>query len=97
LPGGWVVGAVVFGLAGVSPGTVGFAPPVTGAGALTGGGVKVWSSTDFGARPRVEAMLKSFSQDDRDHMVEDGKISVTCEFCSANYEFAPADVGAKFS
>ena len=29
-------------------------------------------------------MLKSFSQDDRDHMVEDGRISVTCEFCSAN-------------
>jgi molecular chaperone Hsp33 len=28
-------------------------------------------------------------------MVEDGKISVTCEFCSANYTFAPADVGAK--
>jgi molecular chaperone Hsp33 len=42
-------------------------------------------------------MLKSFSQDDRDHMVENGKISVTCEFCSANYEFAPADVGAKSS
>ncbi len=47
------------------------------------------------SRANVEAMLKSFSQDDRDHMVEGGKISVTCEFCSANYEFAPADVGAK--
>jgi molecular chaperone Hsp33 len=46
------------------------------------------------SRETVEAMLKSFTQDDRDHMVEDGKISVTCEFCSANYEFAPADVGA---
>ena len=43
----------------------------------------------------VEAMLKSFSQDDRDHMVEDGMISVTCEFCSANYVFAPDEVGAK--
>jgi molecular chaperone Hsp33 len=40
-------------------------------------------------------MLKSFSQDDRDHMVEDGKISVTCEFCSAHYVFAPDEVGAK--
>jgi molecular chaperone Hsp33 len=47
------------------------------------------------SRENVEAMLRSFSQDDRDHMVEDGKISVTCEFCSANYEFAPGDVGAK--
>jgi molecular chaperone Hsp33 len=40
-------------------------------------------------------MLKNFSQDDRDHMVEDGKISVTCEFCSANYVFAPGEVEAK--
>ncbi len=47
------------------------------------------------SRDSVEAMLKSFSQDDRDHMVEDGKISVTCEFCSANYLFAPGDVGAE--
>jgi hypothetical protein len=43
----------------------------------------------------VEAMVKSFSQNDRDHMVEDGKISVTCEFCSANYVFAPGEVEAK--
>ena len=46
------------------------------------------------SRDNVEAMLKSFSQEDRDHMVEDGKISVTCEFCSANYQFAPGEVGA---
>jgi molecular chaperone Hsp33 len=47
------------------------------------------------SRDSVEAMLKSFSQDDRDHMVEDDKISVTCEFCSANYVFAPEEVEAK--
>ena len=46
------------------------------------------------SRDNVEAMLKSFSQEDRDHMVEDGKISVTCEFCNANYQFAPREVGA---
>ena len=46
------------------------------------------------SRDSVEAMLKSFSQTDRDHMVEDGKILVTCEFCSANYQFAPSEVGA---
>ena len=40
-------------------------------------------------------MLKSFSQDDRDHMIEDGRISVTCEFCSTSYQFAPSDIGAK--
>lgn len=44
------------------------------------------------SRDSVTAMLKSFSQDDRDHMVEDGVISVTCEFCSASYRFDPADV-----
>jgi molecular chaperone Hsp33 len=47
------------------------------------------------SRANVEAMLKSFSQDDRDHMVEDGKISVTCEFCNSSYEFAPGEVDAK--
>ena len=40
-------------------------------------------------------MLRSFSQDDRDHMVENGEISVTCEFCSTNYRFAPVDVRDK--
>ena len=62
-------------------------------------GVRVFNSSDVRAecscsRESVEAMLKSFSQDDRDHMVEDGAISVTCEFCSTSYKFAPADVGA---
>jgi molecular chaperone Hsp33 len=62
-------------------------------------GVRVFQPVDVRAqcscsRETVESMLKSFSQDDRDHMVEDGRISVTCEFCSATYRFAPADVGA---
>jgi molecular chaperone Hsp33 len=62
-------------------------------------GVRVFQPVDVRAecscsRDTVESMLKSFSQDDRDHMVEDGRISVTCEFCSASYEFAPGDVGA---
>ena len=40
-------------------------------------------------------MLRSFPQDDRDDMVENGVISVTCEFCSANYVFAPGEVADK--
>lgn len=65
-------------------------------------GVRVFKATDMRAqcscsRENVEAMLKSFSQDDRDHMVEDGKISVTCEFCSATYVFAPGEVEAKMN
>jgi molecular chaperone Hsp33 len=60
-------------------------------------GVRVFRSREIGAvcscsRASVTNMLKSFSQDDRDHMVENGKIKVTCEFCSSNYEFDPAEV-----
>ena len=28
-------------------------------------------------------------------MVENGQISVTCEFCSETYKFTPDEVGAK--
>jgi molecular chaperone Hsp33 len=61
-------------------------------------GVRVFNSVNIAAkcscsRDGVEAMLRSFSRDDREHMVENGKISVTCEFCSANYRFEPAEVG----
>lgn len=63
-------------------------------------GVRVFASTDVLAecscsRDTVEAMLCSFSQDDRDHMVEDGRISVTCEFCSSTYVFAPGETDPK--
>jgi molecular chaperone Hsp33 len=63
-------------------------------------GVRVFRSIEVAAkcscsREGVEAMLRNFSQDDRDHMVENGVISVTCEFCSANYKFAPEDVRAE--
>ena len=65
-------------------------------------GVRVFQPADVTAecscsRESVEAMLKSFSQDDRDHMVEDGRISVTCEFCSATYSFAPEEIDANVS
>ena len=44
------------------------------------------------SREGVTNMLKSFSRDDRDHMVQDGVIAVTCEFCNSKYVLAPADV-----
>jgi len=44
------------------------------------------------SRHNVETMLKSFPQEDRDDMVENGRITVTCEFCSSTYEFAPHEV-----
>jgi molecular chaperone Hsp33 len=60
-------------------------------------GVRVFRSTAVEAkcscsRQSVESMLRSFSQDDRDHMVENGVISVTCEFCSSHYVFQPDEV-----
>ena len=60
-------------------------------------GVRVFRSRDLHAqcscsRARVERMLRSFPQDDRDHMVENGKITVTCEFCNSTYTFDPTDV-----
>ena len=62
-------------------------------------GVRVFRAASVNARcscsrPGVEAMLKSFSPDERDDMVENGKITVTCEFCSSTYVFEPSEVGA---
>jgi molecular chaperone Hsp33 len=60
-------------------------------------GVKVFHSAQVRAqcscsREGVSEMLASFSQDDRDHMVENGMISVTCEFCNSTYKFEPGEV-----
>lgn len=41
---------------------------------------------------RVEGMLRGFSREERRDMVgENGRISVTCEFCSTERSFDPAD------
>ena len=63
-------------------------------------GVRVFKSAAVEAkcscsRDSVTNMLKSFSQADRDEMVQDGVISVTCEFCNSKYVFAPVEVDAK--
>jgi len=60
-------------------------------------GVRVFRAAPIAAqcscsRDGVENMLLSFSQQDRDDMVEDGKITVTCEFCSSTYVFSPEDI-----
>jgi molecular chaperone Hsp33 len=49
------------------------------------------------SRDGVETMLRSFPQSDRDDMVENGKITVTCEFCSSTYVFAPDDIASNDS
>ena len=40
-------------------------------------------------------MLKSFDAKDRAEMGKDGKVVVTCEFCSSVYEFTPAEAGVE--
>ncbi len=47
------------------------------------------------SRDAVSAMLNSFAQQDRADMVKDGKVVVTCEFCSSIYEFTPQEAGVE--
>jgi molecular chaperone Hsp33 len=47
------------------------------------------------SRERILAMLKRFSPEERQDMRgEDGRIGITCEFCSTRYEVDPAEVEA---
>jgi molecular chaperone Hsp33 len=47
------------------------------------------------SRDAVTSMLKSFAAGDRAEMVKDGKVMVTCEFCSSVYEFTPEEAGVE--
>ncbi len=47
------------------------------------------------SREAVSSMLKSFDAKDRAEMVKDGKVVVTCEFCSSVYEFTPKEAGVE--
>ena len=63
-------------------------------------GVRVFRATAVTAqcscsREGVASMLGSFSPEERADMVENGAISVTCEFCNANYRFAPGEIGGE--
>jgi molecular chaperone Hsp33 len=63
-------------------------------------GVRVFPSLPLRAqcscsRDAVTAMLKSFASKDRAEMVKDGKVVVTCEFCSSVYEFTPQEAGVE--
>src|SRR5712672_1829784 len=63
-------------------------------------GVRVFSPLPLRAqcscsREAVSSMLKSFAPKDRADMVKDGKVAVTCEFCSSVYEFTPEEAGGE--
>jgi molecular chaperone Hsp33 len=45
------------------------------------------------SQERIETVLRSFGEDERADMIEsDGKIRVTCEYCSRVYAVAPTDL-----
>jgi molecular chaperone Hsp33 len=63
-------------------------------------GVRVFPSLPLRAqcscsREAVTSMLKNFTPKDRADMVKDGKVVVTCEFCSSAYEFTPQEAGVE--
>src|SRR6266480_1089780 len=47
------------------------------------------------SRGAVSAMLASFAAKDRADMVKDGRVVVTCEFCSSVYQFTPQEAGVE--
>jgi molecular chaperone Hsp33 len=59
-------------------------------------GVKVFAERELAAfcrcsDSRVENLLRSFSTEERAHMIgDDGRIGVTCEFCGALRSYDPA-------
>lgn len=60
-------------------------------------GVRVFQNLKIAAqcscsRDKITDMLRRFSEGDREHMVENGKISVTCEFCNETYVVDPSEV-----
>jgi len=47
------------------------------------------------SRDRIMSVMRRFTAQDRRDMVgDDGRIGVTCEFCSRKYDFDPAEVEA---
>lgn len=60
-------------------------------------GVRVYTPQPVQARcrcdaARVRTVLRSFSAEELADMTIDGRITVTCEFCSAGYEFSAEEV-----
>jgi molecular chaperone Hsp33 len=50
------------------------------------------------SQPRVMSMMRRFSPEDRRDMVGDnGRIGITCEFCSRFYDLDPAEVEAEIA
>lgn len=62
-------------------------------------GVRVYEGTKVTdhcacSRDKIFGVLKGFSAEELEHSTENGKISVTCEFCSSHYDFEPSEITA---
>lgn len=44
------------------------------------------------SRDKIKSVLDGFEQDEIDESVEDGQITVKCEFCSSSYHFDPSEI-----
>nr|WP_321462261.1 Hsp33 family molecular chaperone [uncultured Cohaesibacter sp.] len=44
------------------------------------------------SRERISDMFRNFDPEEMKEMIVDGKVEVTCEFCSTHYEFDPEEV-----
>ncbi|WP_420959398.1 Hsp33 family molecular chaperone [Brucella sp. IR073] len=47
------------------------------------------------SREKIRGVLEGFTAEEVEDSIEDGKIAVTCEFCSTRYEFDPAEFEKK--
>jgi molecular chaperone Hsp33 len=62
-------------------------------------GVRVFDATTVEDRcscseQRIRGILESFTAEEIQESTEDGRITVSCEFCSKSYEFEPAEFSA---
>ena len=46
------------------------------------------------SRERIETVLRTLPADDLDYLAVDGRVGVTCEFCSTRYSFSDAEIAA---
>lgn len=45
-------------------------------------------------RDRLREVIANFPKEDRDHMLVDGEIVMTCEYCNRDWAFKPEEVGS---
>lgn len=47
------------------------------------------------SRARLASVLERFSEDDLDHMVENGAVTMNCEFCNTGFSFTRDELGER--